>query len=198
MPSDIYTERDGVIYRALKITTNQFGYKFVKLTNNDGKRTLYIHRIMYRTFVGAIPSNMEINHIDHDKSNNCISNLELVTHKDNLIKAAKFHGYKSEYRCKSCNKKVSRNAAYCKSCAIDKKRSELYGTRYKYEHPSKDVLWRLIKSMPMTSIGNIYSVSDNAIRKLAKKYGLPYRKRDIERQKEKENLLLDSRCIGES
>ena len=38
----------------------------------------------------------------------------------------------------------------------------------------------------------------SAYRKLAKKYGLPYRKRDIERQKEKENLLLDSRCIGES
>ena len=50
----------------------------------------------------------------------------------------------------------------------------------------------------MTSIGKVYGVTDNAIRKLAKSYDLPFRKRDIERQvAEEKNLLLDSHHIGE-
>ena len=196
-----YIEMEGLIYRRLKILTNQFGYKFVKLSDIKGSHTLYVHRLVYRTFVGVIPSNMEINHIDHDKANNSIYNLELVTHSANLEKAVLHYGNKLKPRCKCCGKKLDykSKSVYCSSC---KKKLGIRQIRpnlklRKFNHPEKDELWKLIKSMPMTSIGNMYGVTDNAIRKLAKSYGLPFRKRDIERQKEKENLLLDSHCIGE-
>lgn len=199
---DKFTEIDGLVYRVLKIAENQFGYKFVKLANDSGKHTLYVHRLVYRTFVGAIPSNMEINHIDHNKSNNSIDNLELVTHEENLRKAVLHYGNKLKPRCKQCGKVIyGSNIArgYCESCLKKRGYKNIRKNRHKYEHPQKDVLWNLIKSKSFVEIGRIYGVTDNAIRKLAKDYGLPFRKRDIERQvAEEKNLLLDSRCIGES
>jgi hypothetical protein len=53
-------------------------------------KTYLVHRMIYmchhKTF---IPENLEINHIDGDKKNNRIDNLELVDHKLNLLL---FHG----------------------------------------------------------------------------------------------------------
>lgn len=43
-----------------------------------------MHRIVYETFKGEIPSNLEINHIDSIKTNNHITNLEAVTKSENL------------------------------------------------------------------------------------------------------------------
>lgn len=45
--------------------------------------------------------------------------------------------------------------------------------------PSKKELYKLILSKPFVQIGNLYNVSDNAIRKWCKSYNLPYRKKDI-------------------
>lgn len=199
MDADKYIELDGLIYRKLKIATNTFGYKFVKLPDSSGKHTLYIHRLVYRTFVGVIPPKFEINHIDHDKSNNSVSNLELVTHSENLEKSVIYHGGKLKPRCKCCGKKLESNSksVYCLNCNRKlHKRVCNYSTR-KFEHPSKELLWKLIKTMSFVEIGKMYGVTDNAIRRVAKNYGLPFRRRDIERQKENENRLLDSHCIGE-
>lgn len=46
--------------------------------------------------------------------------------------------------------------------------------------PPKEELESLIYSMPFTKIGEMYGVTDNAIRKWCKKYDLPYRKTDID------------------
>ena len=200
LPRDKFIEIGGLIYRILKIAENQFGYKFVKLTNYSGKHTLYIHQLMYRTFVGAIPPNMEINHIDHNKQNNSLGNLELVTHEENMHKAIEFYGNKLNPRCKQCGRVISfkNRTGYCQECSKKRRANNSNSVKkYKYEHPSKDVLWKLIKSKSFLEIGRIYGVTDNAIRKLAKQYGLPFRRRDIERQIEEErNSLLDSHCIG--
>lgn len=49
----------------------------------------------------------------------------------------------------------------------------------KKEKPTKEELFNLIKTKSFTDIGKMYDVSDNAIRKWCKKFGLPYRKKDI-------------------
>lgn len=46
--------------------------------------TTCIHRIVYETFVGPIPPDKEINHIDANKANNSIYNLEVITHQENI------------------------------------------------------------------------------------------------------------------
>ena len=45
--------------------------------------------------------------------------------------------------------------------------------------PPKEVIEELIYKYPFTKIGEMYNVSDNAVRKWCKKYELPYRRSDI-------------------
>lgn len=82
----------------MKIIDNGIGYNIVKI----GGKSLYIHRIIYETFVGIILSNKEINHIDHNKNNNFYKNLELVTHSENMRKQVLHSGNKLAPRCKYC------------------------------------------------------------------------------------------------
>ena len=46
-----------------------------------------VHRIVYESFVGRIPDGMQINHIDGNKQNNHISNLEVCTPQENVAHA---------------------------------------------------------------------------------------------------------------
>lgn len=41
------------------------------------------HRLVVKTFLGTIPDGYQVNHIDGDKSNNFIGNLEVLTPKEN-------------------------------------------------------------------------------------------------------------------
>lgn len=60
------------------------GYRKVCLSKNGKINGKNVHTLVYETFIGSIPKGMEINHIDEDKINNAVWNLELVSHKDNL------------------------------------------------------------------------------------------------------------------
>ena len=55
-------------------------YYTVKLVNNKGKRKfLRVHRLVAENFIGAIPENMVVDHIDRNKINNNLENLRIVT-----------------------------------------------------------------------------------------------------------------------
>lgn len=53
------------------------------------KGTKFIHRIIAKAFMPNPQNKAEINHIDANKQNNNINNLEWVTHKENCHHAAK-------------------------------------------------------------------------------------------------------------
>lgn len=80
----IINKRTG---RTLKISKNQKGYHQIQLSNNGKSKTITIHRLVYTHFVSDVPVGLEINHIDGNKNNNHVSNLEVVTKKDNMRKA---------------------------------------------------------------------------------------------------------------
>lgn len=91
-----YADISGNIYREnkkLSPVNNGTGYFQIKLRSSGKRLNKYIHRLIWETFVGEIPNGFEINHIDHDKSNNALSNLELVTHSENLKKSFIQYGY---------------------------------------------------------------------------------------------------------
>ena len=46
------------------------------------RRSYYIHRLVWETFVGEIPKGYIIHHKDGNRQNNCLSNLQLVTSKE--------------------------------------------------------------------------------------------------------------------
>lgn len=93
---DYSIDESGYVYKngkQMKWCDNGIGYKRIRLLKNKKRISKYIHRLVYQTFIGDIPKGYEINHIDHNKSNNHISNLEIVTHSENLHKAFLQYGY---------------------------------------------------------------------------------------------------------
>lgn len=45
-----------------------------------------VHRVIWECFNGPIPDGMDVDHIDGNPKNNSLSNLQLLTHRDNLRK----------------------------------------------------------------------------------------------------------------
>ena len=64
------------------------GYLQVRLYDNSGKlgKLQYVHRLVYTHFVGDIPEGLEIDHIDGNPRNNTLSNLQLLSRRDNTDK----------------------------------------------------------------------------------------------------------------
>ena len=61
----------------------------------------------------------------------------------------------------------------------DKQREKVIKQR-KVERPSKEELFELVKATPFVKIAKMYGVSDKAITKWCKRYGLLHRKKDID------------------
>lgn len=74
---------------------NGLGYKMVTLAKNGHYSQKYIHRLVAETFIENPFGLREVNHIDGDKSNNSVSNLEWITHRDNVIHCLKTIGRKT-------------------------------------------------------------------------------------------------------
>ena len=64
---------------------NGKGYKSVKLYNSSRPqgRLCLVHRLVMSTFSPTEVSTLDVNHIDGDKANNTLSNLEWVTKSEN-------------------------------------------------------------------------------------------------------------------
>jgi len=69
--------------RVLKPGKTKDGYLKVELFNNGKPCGRYVHRLVVEAFIGDIPAGLEVNHIDGRKVENCIENLEIVTHAEN-------------------------------------------------------------------------------------------------------------------
>lgn len=68
-----------------KKVTGTMDYSGYKRTKFKGKATL-CHRLIYIWYHGSIPEHYHIDHIDHDRSNNRIENLQALPPYDNFIK----------------------------------------------------------------------------------------------------------------
>lgn len=80
----VWLNEDGLCLKKVKGVLRTCGYK-----NNSGYimcKGKLLHRIMWETFNGEIPDGYEIDHIDANKENNALSNLQLILHKDNIKK----------------------------------------------------------------------------------------------------------------
>ena len=108
---DYYISPDGTIYstkyskrynhegklRLLKPRTHPSGYLYAGLFKGVGssKQRLWrrVHRLVVESFIGPIPDGLEVNHKDLNKHNNNVSNLEIVTRRQNIIH---FHANKKK------------------------------------------------------------------------------------------------------
>lgn len=80
------TFRDKHILRQAK---NNNGYPMVHLFKNGKGKAIAVHRIVAKTFLKNPLNKRDVNHIDGNKENNNISNLEWTTHTENMKHARK-------------------------------------------------------------------------------------------------------------
>ena len=69
--------------KILKTGINQYGYYRVQLWKNSIGKMYKVHRLVYEAFNGQIPEGLQVNHINEIKTDNRISNLNLMTPKEN-------------------------------------------------------------------------------------------------------------------
>ncbi len=65
------------------------GYLQINLVRREKKSTFKLHRLVAQAFIPNPENKPEVNHIDGNKSNNHISNLEWCTHSENMQHAVK-------------------------------------------------------------------------------------------------------------
>lgn len=91
-----YVQDDGKIFsertnKILSVQLDKDGYEKVQMMSTDGKRHRYsVHRLVLENFNPIENMNeFQVNHIDGNKRNNNLSNLEWATCSENLIHAHK-------------------------------------------------------------------------------------------------------------
>lgn len=85
---------------------------------------------------------------------------------------------KKEHYCVDCGREIGKGAVRCRSCANI--------AQQLCDRPSREELKALIRDTSFVQIGEQYKVTDNAIKKWCKKYGLPSRKKDIKQYSDEE------------
>lgn len=79
----VYSNKRGRL-KEMKITKNSHGYGTVHLA---GIGVVKVHRLVYDTFIG-IPEGMTIDHINSDKTDNRLCNLQHMTLEENVRKGS--------------------------------------------------------------------------------------------------------------
>ena len=90
-----YITEDGKCYNSntKKYLKGQYNYKngylSYNITLNDGsKKRVYAHRLIAEAYIPNENKNKtQVNHIDGNKKNNCVDNLEWVTPQENTIRS---------------------------------------------------------------------------------------------------------------
>lgn len=93
--------------KVLKLGMDRVGYLHVVLSKDNKQTTFSVHRLVYTSFHGKIPEGMQVNHIDEDKSNNRLENLNLMTPKENTNWGTGIErSSKSKLNRKDCSKAI--------------------------------------------------------------------------------------------
>ena len=151
----------------------------------DGKPTLYIY---YDQEI--------LNNIVNDLKENKLTILEMCEKYDltkstiyrinngethinqNLTYPIRALDKGNKHYCEKCGTEITRAANLCKQCYALSHR--------KVDRPIKGELKELIRKYSFTKIGEIYGVSDNAVRKWCKGYNLPFKASEIKKLSDEE------------
>lgn len=77
-------------WQQLKPQVKRNGYFEITLCKNNQAKGFRLHRLVMQIFRGP-NSSAEVNHIDGNKANNQLQNLEYVTHADNMRHASDYN-----------------------------------------------------------------------------------------------------------
>lgn len=98
LPKDVVSTKYGHVRhypeRIASTYSRNGGYKFVELSKDGKARKYSVHRLVAKHFISNPENKPQVNHIDGNKANNRVDNLEWVTASEN-IKHAYENGLKN-------------------------------------------------------------------------------------------------------
>ena len=74
-----YRGTDERILKQIKMNT---GYFCINLSKNIISKPKQVHRLVFETFIGKIPENYDVHHVNEDKENNNLYNFKLMSEKE--------------------------------------------------------------------------------------------------------------------
>lgn len=91
--------------RVLKLSTSYTGYCSAKLHNHDGGKTMNIHKLVARAFLGV--KKADVDHINGVRNDNRLENLRYCTRSQNLANSKKRKG-SSQFKGVSFRKDIGK------------------------------------------------------------------------------------------
>jgi hypothetical protein len=82
-------KRNGTLGGILKKILDTDGYIICCLMKSDIRMNKKVHRLVAQAFIPNPDNKPAVNHIDNDKTNNKVSNLEWCTNKENSVHCVK-------------------------------------------------------------------------------------------------------------
>lgn len=82
------TESGEVFNKSLKrrgVFTDKYGYKYIVIRKGGARKKYLVHRLIAKAFIDNKSNLPEVNHIDGNKANNNVENLEWVTTSENQL-----------------------------------------------------------------------------------------------------------------
>lgn len=167
-----HNDENGGVVKCKLITPymNSSGYLQYKIKYGGVRKKKYAHRLVAEMFIENPYNLAEVDHIDDDKINNCVDNLQWITRQDNMRKMFKTRCRtgQTKYYC-SCGREKSKESRTCAECSIKISRSFI---------PDKDNLLESVidYNANLSAIGRKYYVSGNTIKKWCKMYSIDVNK----------------------
>lgn len=137
----------------LTVKISKSGYFFVRLSIKDKSKREFIHRLIAEVKINNLSNLPFINHIDGNKLNNSIENLEWCTHAQNMAHAFRTNLVprvvgENQARSKLKNNEVREIFA---SKLVLRKLAEIYNVDHKtIRAVKKGITWNHITGMPIT------------------------------------------------
>lgn len=98
----------------------------ISMGSRNDIKTILVHRLIAEAFIPNPENKPQVNHKDGDTTNNCVSNLEWVTPKENIIHSIKTGLKPNDKGSNSLNSKLLDNEVqYCRKMYIP--RHKQYG-----------------------------------------------------------------------
>lgn len=109
------------------------GYNRVGITDSSGYRRHFLaHRLVAMAFIPNINNKPQVNHIDSNRKNNNVKNLEWVTNRENSIHSWEYGGREMSEEHKSKVSKTRIEKGLSKG-----KNNPMYGKEFSEEHRKK-------------------------------------------------------------
>jgi hypothetical protein len=137
---------------------NSRGYLFVGLTENNKTKFFLTHRLLAFVFLDlpSLESDLEVDHIDGNKTNNSLNNLQVLSKEAHLLKTNGASLY-----CSKCNinkiQKSRNKTGLCRNCLDNKSNITL------------DQIVHSVLTHNWSGAAKILGMSDNGLRKRYKK-----------------------------